>query len=52
MKKDKKEYKMPEIKLISLDNEISLILQSQPAFGPDEIGMQSPDFLKNDVMYS
>lgn len=45
MKKNKKEYKTPEVKLISLDNEISLILQSEPTFGPDEtMNMQAPEF--------
>lgn len=50
MKKDKKEYRMPEIKLISMDNEISLNLQSEPTFGPDEtMNMQAPEFYNNEL---
>lgn len=52
MKRNKKTYQTPEIKLIPLDKEISMILQSAPPFGPDEMSMQSPDFFKNDAMYS
>jgi hypothetical protein len=32
----KKKYKVPEIELIELDNEISLALESAPPVGPSE----------------
>lgn len=35
--RDKKVYGYPEIVRIKLDNEISLILESSPPIGPDEI---------------
>ena len=36
-KSEKKNYISPVIELIKLDNEISLILESQPPIGPEEI---------------
>lgn len=42
---DKKIYKNPEIELVSLDNEISLALESNPPAGPGELtnfNQQSP----------
>jgi len=33
----KRTYMNPDIELIKLDNEISLILESEPPIGPDEI---------------
>ena len=43
---NKKKYAAPNIETISLDNEISLILESDSPFGPDETNYQinSPDF--------
>ncbi len=32
----KKEYITPSIEIVILDNEISLALESNPAFGPNE----------------
>ena len=32
----KKKYTTPQVQIISLDNEISLALQSSPPEGPDE----------------
>jgi len=49
---EKKIYLTPEIDLIRLDNEISLVLQSPdvPPEGPEEYGMlESPTELKKDV---
>ena len=34
---DKKIYSQPQITRIELDNEISLVLESDPAAGPDEV---------------
>lgn len=33
---EKKTYKIPQIELIELDNEISLTLESEPPLGPNE----------------
>lgn len=47
----KNNYTTPEIQKIGLDNEISLILVSEPPIGPgeEEYGMQSaPDYFSNE----
>lgn len=36
-KTEKRLYNSPEIVCIELDNEISLVLESNPPFGPDEV---------------
>lgn len=36
MKTENQKYVRPEIEIIVLDNEISLALESNPPFGPDE----------------
>ncbi len=49
MKTTKKEYIEPNIDVIVLDNEISLVLESStPPIGPgDETFNNTPDFFKN-----
>jgi len=49
MKTTKKEYIEPNIDVIVLDNEISLVLESnEPPIGPgDETFNNTPDFFKN-----
>lgn len=49
----KKTYQQPEIKLIELDNEISLQLESYtPPYGPDETRNEVvPEFFNNDPYY-
>ena len=44
----KKKYIVPDIEIISLDNEISLALDSTPPFGPDENASLTPEYFKND----
>jgi hypothetical protein len=42
---EKKKYIYPEIEVVQLDNEISLVLNSNPPAGPDELvlnNVQSP----------
>lgn len=53
MKKQKqdirKKYISPEIERIELDNEISLALESDAPFGPnEEVLNNTPNFIKND----
>lgn len=36
---EKKKYIAPVIEIISLDNEISLALESAPPIGPEELGI-------------
>ncbi len=39
---------MPQIELIALDNDIALILESNPPAGPDEtLNNSVPDFFQN-----
>ena len=47
---DKREYKMPQIIEIKLDNEISLVLDSTPTPGPGEgsVGSLAPEFMNSD----
>ena len=44
----KRMYNCPEIFSIKLDNEISLVLESNPPIGPDEGISFSPGYLKLD----
>jgi hypothetical protein len=47
--KTRQQYISPGIDIISLDNEISLALSSNPPVGPDETGhseLNTPDFLR------
>jgi hypothetical protein len=44
-------YSLPQIKRIKLDNEISLALESNPPFGPNEsgdLGAGAPEYFNND----
>lgn len=43
----RKKYIAPRIEIISLDNEISLALESFPPAGPEETSL-APEFFKND----
>ncbi len=45
---DKLTYNAPMMERIHLDNEISLALESNPPFGPEETGALMPDYFKND----
>lgn len=46
---EKKLYKTPQIEKISLDNEISLVLESPPPEGPFESYIFAPDVLSKDI---
>jgi hypothetical protein len=45
---EKKKYITPAIEIITLDNEISLALASEPPFGPGELVVNSVDQFQND----
>ena len=48
-KTNRREYNTPNLVLIKLDNEISLILESEPPTGPNEsINNITSDYFKND----
>ncbi len=45
----KRSYIAPTVERIKLDNEISLELTSDPAFGPGEaLGLNAPEYFNND----
>jgi len=44
---EKRTYNTPQLELVKLDNDISLILESEPPVGPDE-ALSSPQFFNND----
>ncbi len=44
----KSPYSSPQIKQVKLDNEISLILESAPPEGPDEVSNFKPEYFNND----
>ena len=44
----KKTYIVPLIEQIKLDNEISLVLESDPPFGPGEQTTQAHEYINND----
>ena len=44
----KPEYTSPRIELIELDNEISLVLDSNPPVGPGGGYLIKPEYLNND----
>lgn len=50
--KTKKEYLSPRIEWIPLDNEISLVLESSPPFGPSETlnSVQNPFKQESDLV--
>jgi len=44
----KRSYVVPKVERIKLDNEISLILESDPAAGPGEtLGLNAPEYFNN-----
>jgi hypothetical protein len=49
---DKREYTQPEIMYVKLDNEISLVLVSEPPTGPDEVMNSAPEYFNNDPFKS
>lgn len=55
MQTTKMKYIVPELKLILIDNEISLSLESEPPLGPGEVmntgtsGMQGVNAFKTEV---
>jgi len=49
---DKHIYSKPEIICVKLDNEISLVLESKPAVGPNEVMNNAPDYFNNDPFKS
>ena len=44
----KRAYFAPQIKQIKLDNEISLVLESEPPLGPGESLLKAPEYFNND----
>jgi hypothetical protein len=50
--KEKRLYATPLIEHVLLDNEISLILESDPPFGPDEPISFVPEYFNNDPFKS
>jgi len=45
---EKREYTVPSIEKIKLDNEISLALESTPPLGPWEVSNNAPEYFNND----
>ncbi len=41
-------YISPSLTIISMDNEISLTLESTPPTGPNELIVKAPDYFEND----
>jgi hypothetical protein len=50
--KKKRVYTAPKIEYVKLDNEISLILESNPPTGPNEGSLMTPEYFKNDPFKS
>lgn len=48
MEKEKRAYSAPQVERIDLDNEISLVLQSDPIEGPGEASLSAPEYFNND----
>ena len=44
----KKQYLIPNVERIVLDNEIALQLESTPPKAPGEAHLQAPEYFKND----
>ena len=51
-RKEKALYSAPWIERIKLDNEISLVLESDPPIGPNESALIPPEYLNNDPFKS
>ena len=47
-KVNKTTYNSPKIERVILDNEISLVLESNPPYGPNESSLMTPDYFNND----
>lgn len=47
---EKKEYFVPQIERINLDNEISLALESTPPFGPGEAVLKKLEYNENNPL--
>jgi hypothetical protein len=45
---EKRTYIAPQLEEVELDNEISLILESDPPFGPNEVVKNAPEHFNND----
>ncbi len=45
---EKRMYNIPKIVRVELDNEISLVLQSEPPLGPGEEASLAPEYINND----
>lgn len=45
---EKRIFQAPQIEKVELDNEISLVLQSAPPTGPDEITSKVPEYFNPD----
>jgi len=48
----KKKYTVPVIEIISIDNEISLALESAPPTGPFEIVKNNQDYFSNNPFHT
>lgn len=48
LKTEKHVYSSPSIERVTLDNEISLVLQSAPPAGPNEISAVVPEYFNPD----
>ncbi len=48
IKVERKAYSKPAIESVILDNEISLVLASDPPAGPGEVINKTPDYFNND----
>ena len=50
--KKKRVYTAPKIEQVKLDNEISLILESDPPEGPNHGSLMTPEYFDNDPFKS
>ena len=48
----KKQYSIPQIESIELDNEIALQLESTPPKAPGEANLQAPEYFSNNPFKS
>lgn len=49
---NKRKYITPYVERVSLDNDISLALESSPPYGPDEPTTSAPEYFNNDPFKS
>lgn len=45
---EKYKYRTPQIECVLLDNDISLVLESNPPLGPEEVTSLAPEYFNND----